>query len=101
MTVSKEAFALRVRGDSMVAADGSGFPEGCIIIVDPGREAKNGDYVVVRFNDSDEATFKRLIVDGPHKFLRPLNPSYKNIDVTEDARLAGVVVERRLITRFI
>lgn len=84
----------------MVATDGSGFPEGCTIIVDPSVEARNGDFVVVRFNDADEATFKRLVVDGPRKFLKPLNPTYENIDVTEDARLAGVVVERRLITKF-
>lgn len=97
--VSKDAFALRVRGDSMVAPDGSGFPEGSIIVVDPGLEARNGDYVVVRFNDTDEATFKRLVVDGPLRLLKALNPSYPTIQVTEDARLAGVVVEHRMIRR--
>jgi SOS-response transcriptional repressor LexA len=100
VVVSEGAFALRVRGDSMVAPDGTGFPEGAIIIVDPGIEARNGDYVVVRFNNSDEATFKRLVVDGPLKMLKPLNPSYPVIPVTEDARLAGVVVEVNLRKRF-
>lgn len=98
--VSKTAFALRVRGDSMVAPDGSGFPEGTIIIVDPALTAKSGDYVVVRFQDSDEATFKRLIVDGPLKLLKALNPSYPAIPVTEDARLSGVVVESNMRRKF-
>lgn len=100
VAVSKDAFALRVRGDSMVAPDGTGFPPESIIIVDPNVEARNGDYVVVRFQDSDEATFKRLVIDGPLRLLKPLNPSYPTIQVTEDARLAGVVVEHRLSRRF-
>lgn len=98
--VSKGTFALRVRGDSMVSPDGTGFPEGAIIIVDPGIQARNGDYVVVRFQNSDEATFKRLVVDGPMKILKPLNPTYPTIPVTEDARLAGVVVEVNMRRRF-
>lgn len=84
----------------MVAPDGSGFPEGAVIIVDPRIEARNGDYVVVRFQDSDEATFKRLVVDGPNKFLRALNPVYPPIPVTDDARLCGVVVEVNVRRRF-
>lgn len=100
VAVSAETFALRVRGDSMVAPDGSGFPEGAIIIVDPAMEARNGDFVVVRFQNSDEATFKRLVVDGPMKLLRPLNPTYPTIHITEDARLCGVVVEVNIRRRF-
>lgn len=98
--VSKHAFALRVRGDSMVQPDGVGFPEGTIIIVDPELQAKHGDYVVVRFEHSDEATFKRLVVDGPLKLLKPLNPTYPTMPITEDARLAGVVVESNMRRKF-
>ena len=94
--VSKNAFALRVRGDSMTPD----FPEGTIIIIDPEVPAKSGDYVVVRFQDTDEATFKRLIVDGPSKILRPLNTAYPTIEITEDARLCGVVVEANLRRKF-
>ncbi len=100
VAVSAETFALKVRGDSMVGPDGSGFPEGTIIIVDPNVEARNGDYVVVRFQNSDEATFKRLVVDGPLKLLRPLNPTYPTITITDDARLCGVVVEKNIRERF-
>lgn len=97
---SRGTFALRVRGDSMVGPNGDGFPEGAIIIVDPEIPAKSGDYVVVRFENSDEATFKRLVVDGPLKLLRPLNPNYPIITVTDDARLCGVVVEVNVRRRF-
>lgn len=98
--VSKYTFALRVRGDSMVTPDGKGFPEDTIIIVDPEIQAKHGDYVVVRFEDTDEATFKRLVVDGPMKLLKPLNPAYPTIQVPADARLCGVVVESNMRRRF-
>lgn len=93
---SKLAFALRVRGDSMTPD----FPEGTVIIVDPAVSPKNGDYVVVRFNDTDEATFKKLVIDGPTKVLRPLNPAYPTIQLSEDAQLAGVVVEANLRRKF-
>lgn len=84
----------------MVAADGTGFPEGSIIVVDPGIEPRNGDYVVVRFDNTDEATFKRLVIDGPSRFLKALNPAYPAIPITEDARISGVVVEVNLRRRF-
>lgn len=100
VAVSSDTFALRVRGDSMVAPDGSGFPEGAVIIVDPKIDARNGDYVVVRFQNSDEATFKRLVIDGPLKLLRPLNPTYPTINITDDARLCGVVVEVNVRRKF-
>jgi SOS-response transcriptional repressor LexA len=68
--------------------------------VDPEIQAKNGDYVVVRFEHTDEATFKRLVVDGPMKLLKPLNPAYPTIQVTDDARLCGVVVESNMRKRY-
>lgn len=93
---SRNVFALRVRGASMTPD----FPEGTVIIVDPELQAQNGDYVVVRFENSDEATFKQLIVDGPMKLLKPLNSAFPVIQVTEDARLCGVVIEASLKRKF-
>lgn len=91
--VSKQAYALRVRGDSMIAPDGTGFPDGSTIVVEPLREPKHRDYVVVRFPSSDEATFKQYVVDGPHIILKALNPAYPPIQVKSDAIIAGVVTE--------
>jgi SOS-response transcriptional repressor LexA len=87
-------FALIVRGDSMEPL----FLEGETIVVDPGREAINGSYVIAR-NGDNEATFKQLVVDGPNVYLRPLNTDlYKQWDMTGvEFRIIGVVVakERR------
>lgn len=97
---SKSAFCLQVRGDSMVRQDGSGFPDGCYIAVEPTRRPKSGEYAVFRFNDSDEATFKQYISDGPLKMLKALNPAYPPIVLGPDAQLVGTVFEKRIVERF-
>lgn len=89
----RQAFCLTVRGDSMVSQDGKGFPDGCVIAVDPSIKARSGDFVVVRFNNSDEATFKQYLIDGPAKLLKPLNSTYPTFQITPDAQMCGVVVE--------
>ena len=94
------SYCLRVRGDSMMRPDGTGFPDGCIIAVDPVRKPKSGDFVVVRFTNSDEATFKQYFVEGGTKYLKPLNPAYPTILVSSDAHLAGVVFEMQIVKKF-
>ena len=97
---SDAAYCLRVRGDSMQRADGTGFPDGCIIAVEPKRKPRSGDFVVVRFANSDEATFKQYFVEGPMKLLKPLNAAFPTLQVTPDAHLAGVVFEKRIVETF-
>lgn len=91
---SKHAFALRVEGDSMTAASGLSFPEGCLIIVDPDRSANAGDYVVAKDVVTQRATFKRLTTDGGRWYLKPLNPAYPMIEIYDPAmRVIGVAIE--------
>lgn len=84
---SKHSFALRVQGDSMLPE----FPDGCVICVDPEIEPKNGSYVVAKFPDTDEATFKQLAIDPPKKYLKPLNERYDLIPIDDDVVICGVV----------
>lgn len=86
--VGQNAFALRVHGDSMEPL----FPDGSVIIVDPGKEARHGSYVVVRLEADAEATFKQLVIDGPSKYLKPVNPRYPIMRIDADASICGVVV---------
>lgn len=85
---SDNSYALRVKGDSMEPV----FPEGCIIVVDPQRDATHGDYVIIRQN-GDEATFKQLIFDGSTKYLKPVNPRYPIMALLPDAELCGVIIQ--------
>ena len=87
--VSMRAYALRIRGDSMEPA----ISDGAIIIVDPERDPENGQVVVVRQNHDTEATVKRLVVDGGHRYLKPDNPRYPIMQMADDAVFCGVAVQ--------
>lgn len=70
------------------------YSDGDIIFVDPEREAINGSRVVVRLDDSKEATFKQLVIEGDKKYLMALNPSWPDriIEVKGNATICGVVI---------
>lgn len=90
----EHSFALRVEGDSMTAPTGNSFPDGCIIIVDPERAPRAGDYVVAKDVSTQKATFKRLTTDGNRWYLKPLNPAYPAIEIDDPAvRVIGVAIE--------
>ncbi len=88
--VSEHAFALRVRGASMEPE----YQDGDIIFVDPDIAHNHKKCVIVRLENSKEATFKQLIIEGNQKYLRPLNPDWpeKIIPLRDDAMICGVVV---------
>ncbi|MCP2054365.1 UNVERIFIED_ORG: SOS-response transcriptional repressor LexA [Pseudomonas fluorescens] len=91
--ISGSGFALKVLGDSMTnPGPGRSYPTGCIIFVDPEAEAKTGDRVIARVPRTNEATFKILVEDAGRQFLRPINPQYPIIDITEETHICGKVV---------
>jgi SOS-response transcriptional repressor LexA len=85
------AYALRVNGDSMTAPYGRSYPDGCIIFVDPDCPITNGCRVIAKLPDTHEATFKCYVEDAGKKFLKPLNPQYPTIEITDTMLLCGVV----------
>ena len=94
---SRRSFALEIDGDSMTGGNnGADVPAGSIIIVDPERTPKAGDYVVAKDVETQQATFKKLTTDGGRWFLRPLNPAYPTIEIDDPAiRVIGVAIEHR------
>lgn len=86
------AFWLEVKGDSMTSSVGTSITEGMMILVDTEAEAISGKLVVAKLADSNEATFKKLVVDGGRRFLKPLNPAYPLEVCAEGCRIVGVVV---------
>jgi len=91
LKASINTFALRVIGDSMTNPFGApSIPEGFIVIIDPEIQAKHGSIVVARLENSNEAMIKQLIIDGPHRYLKPLNPNYRTIEITENCVICGV-----------
>lgn len=91
---SKHTYALRVRGDSMLAPFGSSvsFSEGTLIYVDPEALLLSGKKVIAKLLDSNEVTFKVYREEDGKKWLIPLNPQYDKIELVEGMHICGVVI---------
>ena len=89
------AFALQVQGPSMRPD----YAEGDIIVVDPDIEARPGDDVVARLDESNEATFKRLRIKAydakgrPLVELVPLNPDWPVLTLKKSGRIVGPAID--------
>ncbi|MDH2925567.1 LexA family protein [Lonepinella koalarum] len=102
LDVSENAFALKIKGDSMEPD----FIEGDVIIVDPKIQPHAGEFVVA-VNGDYEATFKkyRPLQDydnygNRHFELVPLNPDYDKLTTLKQAiRIVGTMVEHRIYRR--
>lgn len=98
--VSESAFALEVRGDSMTNPYGApSIPEGSTVVVEPrygSIDELNGKIVVAMLEGGTEATIKKLQIDGPAKYLVPLNPGYRPIEINGNCRIVGRV--RQVVT---
>lgn len=92
-SVSRSAFALTVRGDSMQRADGQSIPDGAKIIVEPQFDPDHiaGKVVVAMLDGGNEATVKELMIDGPSRYLVPWNIRYNPIPINGNCRIVGVV----------
>lgn len=82
------AFALRVKGDSMIGAH---IMPRDLVVIKPQMNAENGDLVAVRLGD--EATVKHIHFAGDGVKLVAANPAYDPIEVTrEDSQIIGKVI---------
>lgn len=88
-------YALRVRGESMFNPhERRSFRDGDIIFVDPDKVAENGSPVIAKLDDSQEATFKQLVIEGEERYLKALNPNWPDriIRINGNATICGVVI---------
>ncbi|MFS1583834.1 MAG: helix-turn-helix domain-containing protein [Candidatus Arsenophonus phytopathogenicus] len=95
--VSANAFMMLVKGDSMANPHGSpSIPDGSKILVDPNYgdfDDLNGKIIVIQLENSKEPTIKKLSIDGPNKYLIPLNPSFKIIELEGNYTIKGRVTK--------
>lgn len=97
LDLSVHAFALEIKGDSMLPD----FRPGDRVIIDPAVVPQPGDFVVAK-NGEDEATFKKYRPRGVNEHgdvvfeLVPLNEDYPSMrsDVAP-IRIVGTMVEHR------
>lgn len=85
-------YVLRVTGDSMI---GSGILEGDYAICRESQEANSGQIVVAIKDVHDgfaEATLKYYYNNGKGPVLRPANPNYSELLMSDGYRIKGVMV---------
>jgi len=80
------SFLLQVTGDSMIHA---GILQGDLVVIEKGREPKNGDIVIAEVDG--EWTIKYFRKQGKAVFLEAANPKYPVIKPKTELRLGGVV----------
>ena len=98
--VGVNAYAMIANINSMEPA----IPEKSILIIDPDGELKNKSFVIILKNGTHLAQIKQLLLDGPDRYIRTLNPeismtSNKPIFLNEDEyQILGVIKE--VISKF-
>lgn len=84
-----DVFLLKISGDSMINA---GIDDGDVVLVKSEKEFVSGDIVLADMDG--ESTVKKFISDDkpPYIYLKPENPKYQVIPVTDSMRLKGKVI---------
>jgi repressor LexA len=90
ITRGKEVFALRVSGQSMIDAL---IDDGDIVLMEPVKNAENGDMVAAWLKKEEEVTLKRFFKENDQIRLQPANSQMKPI--FSDA--ANVEIQGRVV----
>jgi SOS regulatory protein LexA len=86
ITNQSNSFLLKVDGDSMI---GAGIMPDDLVLVEHGREPKNGDIVIAEVDGA--WTMKYFHKKSKEVYLEAANPKYPRITPMEELRLGGVV----------
>ena len=86
ITRPESSFLVKVSGDSMT---GAGIMDGDMVIVEKGREPKNGDIVLAEVDG--EWTMKYFVRKGKEIVLEAANPKYPTIRPRNELRLGGII----------
>lgn len=86
---ASEPFALRVLGSSMEPE----FPEGSIIIIDPGGLVKDGCYVLAA-DANKELIFRQLLIKEDDYFLTAIEKGHGMLRLVDKDAIKGVISQR-------
>lgn len=73
------------------------FPKDTILIIDPEIEAADGDYVVLSYQETHEATMRLLVIDGPVAELKKINCEDKAEPLTKETTIIGPVLQSMMV----
>lgn len=94
--IQGDAFWLKIEGESMTSSAGLSVPEGTFVLFDTGRDPVNGSLVIAKLIDDNEATFKKLVIDGSQKYLKGLNPQWPLMPINCNCKIIGVAIETKM-----
>lgn len=98
----ENGYWLEVMGDSMTPVQGNGFTPGMRILIQPeGFDLVSGKFYIARLGDSGDTTLKQYVRDAGVEYLKPLNPDYKMIPITDDIQIIGRVIDVKYPNSFL
>ena len=87
---ASEPYALQVTDDSMEKE----FPKDCIVIIDPTKVCKNGDYIFVEYEGV--RWFRKYEERQDGKYLLALNDLYPEIKLDNSFDIIGLIVQKNV-----
>jgi phage repressor protein C with HTH and peptisase S24 domain len=95
LALTTRAFATRHEGRAMDPL----IPTGAIAIVEPGRAAKSGDYVLLAHTSEGQTNpiIRRLVTETGIHYLVPENPTFETVKMTAEPQILGVVSEVQVV----
>lgn len=72
-------FALKITDDSMMPR----YEPGSTVIFDPDQTPKHRNIVIFKWKKTGDLGCAQLLIDGPNKYLKPHNPDYKTLSLSE------------------
>lgn len=69
------------------------FPKNTILFIDADSKPQDGDYVVVLFPKTEEATLREFSMDGPTQLLLPINPNSEAVKMNNNIKILGVLIK--------
>ena len=73
------------------------FPKGSKLIIDPDVTPNDGDLVVAHYPDTQEATLRELLIDGPNKYLVSINDRTDREKFDASVKILGTMIEFRFL----
>lgn len=80
--------AFKVNGDAMLPL----FDENTLAIIDCDQKGESRQYVLTHIKSSNDIVLRQLVCDGNFRVLKPLNPLFSSISLTEEDNILGVII---------
>lgn len=92
---AQDLYALPVEGNAMTSSvpGKMSFFEHQLIIIDPHKQPKSGDFVIAKQDGAEKPIFRQYMVEGNAIYLIALNSLYPIITLDNSIIICGVVIK--------